>query len=207
MGAEDLLEPPVQTGFVDPRVASELPGIGLAWIAFDVSADVTRRSSARLRERLRSLSDGGRGADAVALRSRPIPHAYRVLFRALGLEPDVERVPAEEYMLERMQRGGFPSRGVLADALLIATVETEVGVWALDASLVTGSLGLGLAGERLVVTDEAATLARVFAPTPEVPGACRRLVLFSIVAPGVPAVAVEEALWTAWDVIDGDGSP
>jgi hypothetical protein len=30
----------------------------------------------------------------------------------------------------------------------------------------------------------------------------RRLTLYAIVAPGVPEIAVEEALWTAWDVIE-----
>ena len=27
--------------------------------------------------------------------------------------------------------------------------------------------------------------------------------LFAVVAPAVPAIAVEEALWTAWDVVEG----
>jgi hypothetical protein len=202
VGAKDPVEPRVQAGFVAPRIASELPGIGLSWIAFDVAEDVTRRSSAALRERLRALSDRVRGADALALRSRPIPHAYRVLFRSLGLEPDTERVPVEEYMVERMRRGGFPSRGLLADALLIATVETEVGVWALDASLVAGSLGLGLARDRVVVADSVVTIVRAFGAPPEVSSSCRRLVVFAVVAPGVPAVAVEEALWVAWDVVE-----
>jgi hypothetical protein len=202
VGAEDLLEPPVQTGFVAQRVASELPGIGLRWITFDVSDDVTRRSSVGLRERLRALSDRVRGADALALRSRPIPHAYRVLFRSLGIDPDSERVPVEEYLLERLKRGGFPSRGVLADALLIATVETGVGVWALDASRFSGSLGLALAGERVVVADSSTSLVRVFGVPPKVPSSCSRLALFAVVAPGVAAVAVEEALWVAWDVVE-----
>jgi hypothetical protein len=192
----------VQTGFVAARLAEELPGLGLSWIAFDVSGDVTRRSSPALRQRLRRAADRVRGADAVALRTRPIPHAYRVVSRSVGLEPDVERVPVEQYMLERIKRGGFPSRGVLADALLLATIETEVGVWALDAAPVTGALGLDLAGDRVVVADEAAPIVRAFGAPPDVLPSCRRLVLYALVAPGVPAVAVEEALWVAWDVVE-----
>ena len=31
--------------------------------------------------------------------------------------------------------------------------------------------------------------------------ASRHLVLYAVAAPGVPSIAVEEALWTAWDVL------
>jgi DNA/RNA-binding domain of Phe-tRNA-synthetase-like protein len=194
-------EPPVRVAAVDPRVAAELPGLGLAWCSFAV-ADPLRRSPPALRSRLRALSDRTRGAHAIALRTRSIPHAYRVLFRHLGLEPDERRIPVEERMLERLKRGAYPSRGVLADALLVATVETEVGVWALDADRVTGALRLALEGERLVVADDAGPLAGLFSPPPAVTPDTRRLVLYAVAAPGVPAIAVEEALWTAWDVID-----
>lgn len=191
-------EPAIRAGFVDPRVAAELPGIGLSWCAFSVSQEVSRRSSPALRERLRRMSDRVRGADAVALRGRPIPHAYRVLFRSLGIEPDVERVPVEGYMLERLKRGGFPSRSVAADALLIACVETEVGVWTLDGP--RDALGLALVGERVVVADSAGPIVRAFGEPPAVTG--RELVLFAVVAPGVPSIAVEESLWTAWDILE-----
>jgi hypothetical protein len=191
-------EPEIRAGFVDERLAAEHPGLGLSWCAFAVAQDVSRRSGAGVRARLRGLSDRLRGADAIALRGRPVPHAYRVLFRSLGLDPDVERVPVEEYVLERLKRGGFPSRGVLADALAIACVETEVGVWAIDGPRAT--LGLALAGERVVVADSTASVVRVFGVPPPVVG--REVVLYAIVAPGVPAIAVEEALWTAWDLIE-----
>ena len=61
--------------------------------------DPLRRSPPELRARLRALADRHRGAQAVALRSRAIPHAYRVLFRYLGLEPDVRRIPVEELVV------------------------------------------------------------------------------------------------------------
>jgi hypothetical protein len=195
-------EPPVRAGAVDPRVAAELPGLGLAWCSFAVADDVLRRSPPALRARLRALSDRTRGAQAIALRTRSIPHAYRALFRHLGLEPDEQRIPVEERMLERLKRGAYPSRGVLADALLVATVETEVGVWALDADRLAGEPRIALDGDRLVVADDSGPLAALFAPPPAVTPETRRLALYAVVAPGVPEIAVEEALWTAWHVID-----
>ena len=165
-----------------------------------MASDPLRRSSPALRARLRRLADRRRGPDAIALRSRPIPHAYRVLFRTLGMEPDVQRIPAEVYLLERLQRGGYPSRGVLPDALLIACVETEVGVWAVAGAR---ELRLALAGERVVVACDAGTVAPVFAEPEPVGHDARVLTLFAVVAPAVPAIAVEEALWTAWDVVEG----
>jgi DNA/RNA-binding domain of Phe-tRNA-synthetase-like protein len=198
-------EPPILPGPVDPRIAGELPGLGLAWCEFAVAGDVLRRSPPDLRARLRGLSDRARGSHAIALRTRMIPHAYRALFRHLGLEPDEWRVPVEELMLERLKRGAFPSRGLLPDALLVATVETEVGVWALDADRLSGSPGLALHGGRLAVADEGGVVSALFALPGEeraVTAATRRVALYAIVAPGVPEIAVEEALWTAWDVVD-----
>jgi hypothetical protein len=194
-------EPPVHPGRVDPRLASELPGIGLAWCEFPVGGDMLRRSPPELRARLRDLSDRARGAQAVALRSRSIPHAFRVLFRHLGMEPDVQRIPVEELMLERLVYGAYLSRGLLFDALVVATVETEVGVWALDAERVSGTLRLALDGGRVIVADAAGELAPVFSPPPAVTHATRRLVAYAITAPGVPDIAVEEALWIAWDLV------
>jgi hypothetical protein len=197
-------EPPIAAGAVDPRIAAELPGLGLAWCAFAVAGDPLRRSPPALRTRLRALSDRRRGADAIVLRGRAIPHAYRVLFRTLGLEPDVQRIPVEQLMLERLTRGAYPSRGLLPDALAVATIETEVGVWAADADLLVGAPGLALAGGRVVVADEAGVVGALFSPPPEgraASAATRRLALYAVTAPGVPEIAVEEALWTAWDLL------
>jgi hypothetical protein len=195
-------EPSLRAAAVDPRVAAELPGLGLAWCAFAVADDPLRRSPAPLRARLRALSDRTRGPHAIALRTRSIPHAYRVLFRHLGMEPDERRIPVEERMLERLKRGAYRSRGVLPDALLVATVETEVGVWALDADRLAGAPRIAMYGARIVVADDSGPLATLFSPPPPVTPETRRLALYAVVAPGVPDIAVEEALWTAWDVID-----
>ena len=191
----------MRAGRVDPRIAAELPGVGLAWCAFEVAGDPLRRSPPELRERLRALSDRARGAQAMVLRSRPIPHAFRVLFRHLGMEPDVRRIPVEELMLERLAYGAYLSRGLLFDALAVATVETEVGVWALDAARLTGAPGLALRDGRVVVADEAGELAPLFATPPEPTRETRRIALYAITAPGVPDITVGEAFWIAWDLL------
>jgi hypothetical protein len=197
-------EPAVHAGRVAPALAAELPGLALAWCAFAVDGDPLRRSPPELRARLRALSDRHRGAQAIALRSRPIPHAYRVLFRHLGMEPDVRRIPVEELMVERLRRGAYHSQGLLPDALLAATAETEVGVWALDSDRLHGAPALELTAGRVVLADGAGPLADVFAPPPSshtVTAATRHLTLYAILAPAVPHIAAEEALWIAWDLV------
>ena len=181
-------------GDVEAAIATELPGLGLLWCEFGVEGDVLRRSPPALRERLRDLSDRHRGATAIALRSRAIPHAYRALFRHIGVDPDEDRIPVEALMLERLTRGAYRSRGLLPDALTVATLDTEVGVWAVDGDRF--SRRLALEGGRIVIPG----VARLFAPPPAV--TTRRLVLYAIAAPGVPAIAVEEALLVAWDIVE-----
>jgi DNA/RNA-binding domain of Phe-tRNA-synthetase-like protein len=200
-GEDRLSEPALVAAPVAPELAAELPGLGLMWCAFSVADNPLARSPAALRARLRSLSDRHRGAQAIVLRSRPIAHAYRVVFRHLGLDPDVSRIPVEAYVVERLRAGAFVSRNRLADALLAATVETHVGVWALDADRVAGELRLALDDGRVVVADAAGVVAEVFAAPPPVTPDARRLLLYAVVAPRVPELAVEEALWTAWDLL------
>ena len=74
------------------------------------------RSPAGVEDRLRELSNRFRGARAVAVRREPVPAAYRVFFRHIGLDPDVVRTPIEAVALERMLRGGFLSGGLLEDS-------------------------------------------------------------------------------------------
>jgi hypothetical protein len=169
-----------------------------------LAGDPLARSPAALRARLRALSDRHRGAQAIALRSRAIPHAYRTLFLQLGLEPDSRRIPVEALMVERLRLGAYPERAWLPDALAAATVETEVGVWALDADRVLGALRLEAREGRVAVWDEAGRVADVLAaPAGEraVTRSTRRTALYALAAPGVPGIAVEEALWTAWDLL------
>lgn len=205
-------------GVMDPKLRDEFPGLRLRWTALDASV---RTSSPDVGRRLRELSDRYRGAGVVAMRTQPIPHAYRAFFRQVGVDPDAARIPAEAAAVGRLVHGRFQSRGAVADALLIALVETGVPVWALDAGAVdSGSLGIRVSapGDRLggaalesplpegqlVVADSLSVHATLFgepvashAPGPRT----RRVVLFAVAVYGVPAIHVEEALWLAADVL------
>lgn len=186
---------------VDGRVAAEHPGLR-AWSARVAARP--GRTPPELRERLALLADRLRGPEAVALRTRPVPWAYRVLFRHLGLDPDVTRTPVEALVLERLLRGGAVLRGLPEDALALATLETGVPVWAFDADRV-GMLELRPdADGRLVLADAGGTAAVLFSPpSPErAPGgATRALLLVAVQAPGVDDLVVAEALWTAASAI------
>jgi DNA/RNA-binding domain of Phe-tRNA-synthetase-like protein len=195
MSADD---PPLVAVAVDPRVAEEHPGLRV-WMAL-VSAR-PGRTPRELRERLALLADRFRGAEAVALRSRPVPWAYRVLYRHLGLDPDVTRTPVEELAVERLLHGGFAPQGLPEDALALATLETGVPVWAVDAARLQGAMLLAPDEHgRLVLADAAGLVAVLFsAPVAErAPGRrTRALALLAVQAPGVDDLFVEEAIWTA----------
>jgi DNA/RNA-binding domain of Phe-tRNA-synthetase-like protein len=204
-------EPPLVEGSVEPELAEEWPGLRLASMAFDAAPGP---SPPELRDRLRLLSDRFRGPQAIAMRRQPIPHAYRVFFRHIGLEPDEHRIPVEALALERMKHGGFKSRNLLDDAITIAVMETAVPVWALDGAHVEGGLrlrGAATGGDvpagRLVVADEARPVAVLFGDVAADAGVTERtreMVLFSVAVPGVPPIHVEEALWTVWDIVAGE---
>jgi DNA/RNA-binding domain of Phe-tRNA-synthetase-like protein len=205
-----MAEPPLVAGEVAAELAQEWPGLRLASMRFAFAAGP---SPPELRDRLRLLSDRFRGAQAIALRQQPIPQAYRIFFRHIGLEPDERRVPVEALALERMQHGGFRSRNLLDDAITIAVMETSVPVWALDAAAVGAGLRLRAAekGEdvragRLVVAGEERPLVVLFdrpGPGAGVTERTSEIVLFSVAVPGVPPIHVEEALWTVWDLVAG----
>jgi DNA/RNA-binding domain of Phe-tRNA-synthetase-like protein len=199
-------------GHVAEELRAELPGLGIVSLA--LPAPRAKRSPPGVREHLALLSTRFRGADALALRQRPVPHAYRVAFRHVGLDPDVTRTPVEAAAIERLVQGGFVSRGLLDDALTIALVETGVPLWAIDADAVQGELALRLTcdGERLgdepetlplppgqiVVADARSPLAPLFGEpaADRLPGRrTTRLLLYALRVDGVPLVHVQEALW------------
>jgi DNA/RNA-binding domain of Phe-tRNA-synthetase-like protein len=203
-------------GWCEREVQQELPGLGLmsATVEVELGGSLTGASSPAVLERLRELSNRWRGARAVNVRQEPIPAAYRVFFRHIGLDPDATRTPIEAAVLERMLDGGFLSEGLLADILTIALIDTAVPVWALDSDTVDGPLGIRLSRAeerlgrdpggpslgvgRLVVADADSPLAILFgepAPGHEPTAGTRRLALFAVQVAGVPALHVEETLW------------
>jgi DNA/RNA-binding domain of Phe-tRNA-synthetase-like protein len=197
-------DPPLVAVAVDPRVAEEHPGLRVWTVRVEGRSGRTPRE---LRERLRLLADRFRGPQAVALRQRPVPWAYRVLYRHLGIDPDVTRTPVEELAVERLLRGGFSARGMPEDALALATLETGVPVYAVDADTLSGPLVLAPdADGRLVLADDGGTVGVLFrTPEPErLPGRhTRSIALFAVQAPGVDDIFVEEAVWTAAAALAG----
>jgi DNA/RNA-binding domain of Phe-tRNA-synthetase-like protein len=215
----DEVELSAARGLVAPEVASEFPGLRLDWVSFETS----RRSSPKeIKRRLKELSSRYRGASVIAMRTQPIPHAYRAFFRQIGLDPDVSRIPSEQAAVDRLMHGHFGSRGLIGDAMLIALIETGVPVWALDADLVDpGGIGIRLTTDgdrlggseyanhlqagRLVVADALRVHAMLFdehvAPGHGVGPRTQRMVLFTVGVDGVPAIHIEEALWVCVEVL------
>jgi DNA/RNA-binding domain of Phe-tRNA-synthetase-like protein len=171
---------------------------------------------------LRELSNRWRGARAVNVRQEPVPGAYRVFFRQIGLDPDVVKTPVEAAALERMLDGGFLSRDAISDVLTIATMDTGVPVWALARETLDGQIGVRLSREgerlggadhgwrlgegRLVVADGRHPVALLFGEVSpgHVPRASTTAVtLFAIQVAGVPELHVEEALWGARQLLEG----
>lgn len=209
MDATDDLEP--EEGWVDHEVAAEFPGLHLHSVALDARPG---RSPRALKMQLRMLSDRFHGAQAITMRNAPVPHAYRVFFRGVGMDPDATRTPIEAAALERLRHGGFQARNLVDDSLLIALVETGVPIWALDDAGLDGPLGIrparpgerlgsgelapDLAAGRLTVADAAGPVAELFGPiaASHLPTSdTTRMRLFSVQVAGVPAIHVEEALW------------
>ncbi len=204
-------DPAPEQGWVAPHIATEFPGLGIAWVEVDARPG---RSPEPVRRRLRDLSDRFYGAQAIRMREQPIPWAYRVFFRQIGLDPDRRRTPVEQLAFDRLNEGGFKSRGLPADALNVAIVETGVALRAFDADQLEGGLCIrdsapgeslpGRPGElaqgTLAVADERRPVGLLFGETGEgfgVESSTRRLAIAAIQVKGVPQMAVEEALWMA----------
>jgi DNA/RNA-binding domain of Phe-tRNA-synthetase-like protein len=208
-------------GWCEREVQAELPGLRVVHARAEVGR-VGHGSPPALRRRLAALSSRWSGPQAINLRQRPVPAAYRVFFRHIGLDPDVVPTPIEEAMLGRMLQGGFISSNLLADALLIALVDTGVPVWALAAAAVDGPLGVRASREgeplgrqpqapqlpagQLVVADASNALAVLFgkiAPGHAAQAQEGELVLFTLQVPGVPSLHIEEALWMTSAMLKG----
>jgi DNA/RNA-binding domain of Phe-tRNA-synthetase-like protein len=204
-------EPAPEQGWVAPHLVAEFPGLGIAWVEVDTRPG---RSPEPVRRRLRDLSDRFYGAQAIRLREQPVPWAYRVFFRQIGLDPDRTRTPIEQLSFDRLHDGGFKSHGLPADALNLAIVETGVALRAFDADRLDGRLcirdsapGESLAGRpgelaqgTLVLADERRPVGLLFGGTAEghgVEARSRRLTVVAVQVKGVPQMAVEEALWMA----------
>jgi len=205
-------EPSPRQGWVAPHIAAEFPGLGIAWVEVDGRPASSPES---VRRRLRDLSDRFYGSHAIHLRERPIPWAYRVFFRQIGLDPDRTRTPVEQLALDRLYDGAFVSRGLPADALTIAMVETGVSLRIFDAASIEGELcirdsapGESLPGKpaelvhgTLTIADDRAPVCLLFgegaAEWTTVGREARRIAIVAVQVKGVPQASVDEALWIA----------
>ena len=207
----------IQTGRLAPELREEFPGLALRTLLVDRGSG---RSPRAVKDRLAELAGRFSGAQVVNLRHQSIPWAYRVFYRHIGLDPDEQRTPVEELALERMRKGGFPSKSLLDDALTIAIADSGVALRAFDADRVEGTLGLRTsgAGEQLegrpgelpegtlVIADEVRPLGLLFGALAAGRGVhpkTRRTLLCAIQVKGVPDIAAEEALWLAAGVLEG----
>ncbi len=214
-GAALIDEPELIRGFVDATLSAEFPDLGLVYS--EVAVTARSQPSRRCARGCAQASDRFTGAKAVALRQQPIPWAYRVFFRHVGIDPDERRTPIEAIALERMRAGGFQSQNLVDDALLLATLETGVPVLAFDAAAVEGrARPARVAGRRaarracplsagqVVVADAERALAVLFGEVREgcaVQRTSTRMLVAAVRVKGVPEVSVEEALWVAAETV------
>jgi DNA/RNA-binding domain of Phe-tRNA-synthetase-like protein len=204
-------------GWRAQEVEQELPELRLISSRVKVLRPeaLTAASPRDIQGRLRGLSNRFHGARAVGIRREPVPAAYRVFFRQIGLDPDVVHTPIEAAVRERMLRGGFLPGDLLEDVLLIALLDTGIPVWALATEALDGPLGIrssvegellgrspgapALPAGRLVIADASSPVAILFgelAPGHRPLATTRELTLFAVAVAGVPGLYAEEALWT-----------
>jgi len=214
-----LSAPEPERGWVDRELAEEFPSLA-PWL-MRVEAR-SGRSPEPVRRRLRALSDRITGGHVIHMRQDPVPWAYRVFWRQIGIDPDTDRTPVERIALDRLEWGGLRSRNLLDDALVIATFETGVPVIALDADKVGRAIGLrltahderlggtgrNLSSRQIVVADEArclAVLSGEVSPDHGVRPSTRGMVLCALQVKGVPEISVHEALWTVSETLLVEG--
>jgi DNA/RNA-binding domain of Phe-tRNA-synthetase-like protein len=212
-------DPELATGAVEPELAAEFPGLAIHWVALEAGSG---RSPQAVRQRLKEMSNRLSGPRAVQMRQEPVPWAYRVFFRQVGIDPDQRRTPIEQLVLDRLQHGGFRSRNLLDDAIDIAVFETAVPIIAFDADRVEGGLGLRVSREgelmgeagrplsrgQIVIADRERALAVLFAdldPDCGVAPRTERMLLAAVQVEGVPDISIEEALWTVAEIVMGVG--
>jgi DNA/RNA-binding domain of Phe-tRNA-synthetase-like protein len=203
-------------GWIEAELAEEFPQLGVVHAPLEARPG---RSPLEVKQRLRQLANRYTGGRVIHMRQDAVPWAYRVFARQVGIDPDTDRTPVEAIALERLRHGGFKSQNLVDDALTIAIAETGVPVFALDADRIEGEPGLRLSrpGERLagvrplsarqiVVADDERPVAIVLGEVSHEAGVTpetRRMLLCALRVKGVPAIAVEEALWTTAEVLVG----
>ncbi len=206
-------------GWISADLAEEFPELKLRTVGVPY---VPGPSTDGLRQQLRYVSDRMTGAKAIKLRRDPVPSAYRVFYRLVGLDPDQTLTPVEQAALDRLFHGDYRAGGLVEDALLLSLVETGVPVYAVDEGALAGPVGLrpAVAGERLgggeydpdlrpgrlVLADPERPVGVLFgamAPEVRVTKRTRAVRLMAVGVAGVPGIHVEEALFGAAELLQG----
>lgn len=206
----------VRRGWIATELAEELPGLDVYWLTVDARPGKTPDA---VRQRMRDLAGRIGGAKVVQARQDTVPWSYRVLWRRLGVDPDTDRTPVEALMVERLEQGGLPSRGMPTDAIVVATLETGVPIVVADAAKVVGDPGLrpAVVGETLggieralrtgevVYADAQAPLARLDGEMAADRAAgvdTTAMTVCALAAAAVSQIEIEEALWIAADMLE-----
>ena len=165
-------DPDLEQGWVDAELAEEFPGLAL-WLT-RVEAGLGPQPRQRARAPATGSPSRITGGHVIHMRQDPVPWAYRVFWRQVGIDPDTDRTPVEQLALDRLKWGGLRSRNLLDDAITIATLETgragdgvrrRQGRRARSACACTGEAsGSGaraapLSARQIVVADEDRALA------------------------------------------------
>ena len=169
-----------------------------------------------MRRRLRDLSDRFYGSHAIHMRERPIPWAYRVFFRQIGLDPDRTRTPVEQLALDRLHDGAFKqprparrrarrSRSSRPASRCAPSTPSRLEGGSASATRRRARRSPGRPGElaqgTLVIADErgpvGAALRRHRRGLRRSTADTRRIAIAAVQVKGVPQIAVDEALWMA----------
>jgi len=210
----------VRQGWVAAELADEFPGLAVYSLAVDACPAKTPDA---VRQQMRELAGRITGAKVVQSRQDTVPWSYRVLWRRLGVDPDSDRTPVESLMVQRLEHGGLPSRGMPNDAIVVATLETGVPIVVADAAKVVGEPGLrpAAAGESLggaeetlrtgevIYADERGPLARLdgeVAADHAVADETTAMLVCALAAPAVSQIEIDEALWIAAELLEAADS-
>jgi DNA/RNA-binding domain of Phe-tRNA-synthetase-like protein len=199
-----------ESGWFDHAIATEFPTLAMRYTVIEAT---NRPSSPGMRGRLADHSTKLTGTRALELPRLPIPSAYRAFFRTIGMDPDVQPTPIEAVARARILHGSFPSRSIVADALIVATLESHVALGVLDADLLDGPLGIrparhpdppDFARGTWVIADAEGPVAQLFgAPVPRcsLTVETTRVAILAVGVPGMDPWVLDDALWRVAEMI------
>ena len=200
-----MTERQISPGWIAAPVAAEFPELRVASLE---ARCVDPQSDPGVAERLGLLASRFNGRQAIEMRQAAVTAAYRAFYRQIGINPEEQRTPAERAALDRLLSGGNQPQGRVADALLLALLETGVPVYCFDPALVDGPVGIDLTKSgTLVLADDVQELGELFSEADNRFHASpnqRDLLLVAVGAPGVPRITIDESLWLAESALTGN---